>query len=68
MKLQVCCKGKMSQATVSRDGIVRYDGKPCTSPFLVSLAARKYRTCNGWTFWQYERAPGDWAPLDELRR
>ena len=26
------------------------------------------KTGNGWTFWRYERAPGDWVLLDELRR
>ena len=22
---------------------------------------------NGWTFWQYEHAPGDWVLLDEMK-
>jgi hypothetical protein len=35
---------------------------------LAGAAARNYRTCNGWTFWQYKRAPGDSVPLDELRK
>ncbi len=25
------------------------------------------RPCNGWTFWTYQRAPGDWVRLDTLR-
>ena len=68
MKLRARCKGQMLHATVRRDGTVRYDGKLYTSPSLAGAAARKYRTCNGWTFWQYERAPGDWVPLDQLRK
>lgn len=68
MKLRARCKGQMLHATVRRDGTVRYDGKLYTSPSLAGAAARKYRTCNGWTFWQYERAPGDWVLLDELRK
>jgi len=26
------------------------------------------RAMNGWTCWTYERAPGDWVKLDELRK
>ena len=26
------------------------------------------RSCNGWSFLKYERAPGDWVRLDELRK
>jgi hypothetical protein len=36
-------------------------------PWPAAVAQRR-RTCNGWTFWRYERAPGDWPLLDELRR
>lgn len=68
IKLRGRCKGQTLHATVRRDGTVRCDGKLYTSPSLAGAAARKYRTCNGWTFWQYERAPGDWVPLDELRK
>jgi type I site-specific restriction endonuclease len=24
--------------------------------------------CNGWDFWKYEQAPGDWVELDNLRK
>ena len=58
----------MLHATVRRDGTIRYAGKLYTSPSLAGTTACKHRTCNGWTFWQYERAPGDWAPLDQLRK
>jgi Restriction Enzyme Adenine Methylase Associated len=47
---------------------VRLDGKEYTSPSLAAAAACKRKTCNGWTFWQYERAPGDWVPLNALRK
>jgi hypothetical protein len=33
-----------------------------------SSAACKRKTCNGWTFWRYERSPGDWIKLDALRK
>jgi len=68
LRLRARCKGKTLHATVARAGTIRFNGKVYTSPSLAGAAARKYRTCNGWTFWQYERAPGDWVPLDELRK
>jgi hypothetical protein len=68
MKLRGKYKGAVLVARVRRDGTVRFAGKLYTSPSLAAAAARKRPTCNGWTFWQYERAPGDWVLLDTLRR
>ena len=68
MKLRARFKGRTVRARVRRDGTVRYAGKVYTSPSLAAGAACKRRTCNGWRFWHYERAPGDWVPLDALRR
>lgn len=61
-------KGKMIKARVLRDGSISLEGKLYLSPSLAGAAACKRRTCNGWTFWTYERAPGDWVLLDELRK
>lgn len=61
-------KGEMLMARVRRDGSIRYDGKVYTSPSEAGAVACKRPTCNGWTFWQYERAPGDWVLLDALRK
>jgi hypothetical protein len=60
-------KGKNLTARVRRDGSVRFRGKVFRSPSLAGVAAVK-RPCNGWTFWSYQRAPGDWVVLDTLRR
>jgi hypothetical protein len=68
MKLRARFKGGTLHAAVRRDGMVRLNGKLFTSPSLAAAAACKVPTCNGWIFWQYERAPGDWVPLDELRK
>jgi hypothetical protein len=67
-KLRARFKGQTIRATVRRDGTIRLDGKVFTSPSLAGSAACKMPTCNGWVFWQYEHAPGDWVPLDELRK
>ncbi len=68
IKLQAVFKGKILWARVRRDGLIRLRKKVYSSPSLAAAAACKRRTCNGWTFWQYERAPGDWVSLNELRK
>jgi hypothetical protein len=68
MKLRAQFKGKALTAQVRRDGIIRFEGKKYFSPSLAAAAACKRRTCNGWTFWKYERAPGDWVKIDNLRK
>ncbi len=67
MNLRARFKGAALLARVRRDGTVRFAGKLYTSPSLAAAAACKRKTCNGWKFWQYERAPGDWVLLDTLR-
>ena len=67
LKLRAKFKGRIFTARVRRDGKVRFDGKVYTSPSVAAAVACKRKTCNGWKFWQYERAPGDWVRLDSLR-
>jgi len=67
-KLRARYKRKLISARVREDGSIRFDGKIYFSPSLAAAAACKRPTCNGWTFWQYERAPGDWVLLNELRK
>jgi len=60
-------KGKLFRARVLRDGAIRFKGRTFSSPSLAGAAVIR-RACNGWTFWRYQRAPGDWVFLDTLRR
>lgn len=60
-------KGHKLTARVSRNGLIRFAGKSYNSPSMAGAAAVKRKTCNGWQFWEYERAPGDWVKLDALR-
>jgi hypothetical protein len=70
-------KGKLYIAHVRRDGSItfakesaesdRLQGKVFMSPSLAASAVTKH-TMNGWTAWKYERAPGDWVLLNELRK
>jgi hypothetical protein len=68
IKLRAKFKGKLIKATARKDGLIRYGGKTYASASLAAAKACKRRTCNGWTFWKYERAPGDWVSLNELRK
>jgi hypothetical protein len=68
IRLRAYYKGRLIKAHIRRDGVVVFGGKRFTSPSLAGAAAQRRRTCNGWTFWQCERAPGDWVLLDELRK
>lgn len=61
-------KRKTILAHVKKDGSIRCNGKVYLSPSLAAAAACKRKTCNGWTFWSYERSPGDWIKLDDLRK
>ena len=66
--LRASHKGRKITARVRRDGTIRFAGKVYTSPSVAGAAAVKRKTCNGWTFWEYERAPGDWVKLDAFRK
>ena len=61
-------KGKTVWAYVRKTGLIWFAGRHFTSPSLAGAHATKRRTCNGWTFWEYQRAPGDWVLLDGLRK
>lgn len=70
-------KGKLYIAHVRRNGSIafakesaeasRLQGKIFMSPSLAAAAVTRH-TMNGWTAWMYERAIGDWVPLNELRK
>ena len=66
-KLRGRSKGKTFQAAVRDDGTIRLQGKVYQSPTAAAVAVSNY-SVDGWWFWKYERAPGDWVRLDELRK
>lgn len=67
LSLRARHRGKRVTARVRRDGQIRYGGKLFNSPSLAAVAVCR-RPMNGWTFWTFERAPGDWVSLNELRK
>ncbi len=67
LRLRATLKGKMFKARVRRNGLIRFRGKTYNSPSAAGQVACR-RSCDGWYFWKYERAPGDWIRLHELRK
>jgi len=68
LHLRMTYKGKEYRATVRKDGtIFGHKGTIFTSPSSAGQAVIG-RPVDGWHRWRYERAPGDWVPLDELRK
>jgi hypothetical protein len=69
MRLRARYKGKLLKARVLRNGVISFSGKRFQSPSMAARAALPHRRAiNGWYFWTYERAPGDWIQLRELRK
>jgi len=65
--LRASLKRRKFKARVRKDGLIRFRGKLFNSPSAAGIAACR-RACDGWYFWRYERAPGDWVKLNELRK
>jgi hypothetical protein len=69
MRLRARYKGKVLKARVLSNGAISFAGKRFQSPSMAACAALPHRRAiNGWHFWTYERAPGDWVRLRELRK
>jgi len=60
-------KGKVHNAWVRANGTITYQGRVFTSPSGAAQAVTE-KPADGWETWRYERAPGDWVPLSELRK
>ena len=67
MKLRAKFKGRVIRAHVLKSGIIVFKGKRYNSPSMAGAAVCR-RTCNGWTFWQFERGPHEWVRLKELKK
>lgn len=69
VKIRARYKGETYKAIIRRDGIILFRKKRFYSPSVASkIVVSKGTAINGWYFWEYERAPGDWVQLNELRR
>jgi len=66
-RIRTRVKGKQVRARVLKDGSISLLGKRYNSPSLAAKAVFG-NARNGWRNWLYERSPGDWVPLDTLRK
>ena len=66
-RLRARYEGRLIYARVLKDGRISVKGKRYISPSAAGAACVR-GGCNGWSFWTYQRAPGDWVPLNELRK
>jgi hypothetical protein len=68
-RLRAEYKGETYKARVLRNGSIQVGGKRFNSPSMAAYEViGRARAINGWWFWRFERAPGDWVRLKELRR
>jgi len=66
VRIRMAYKGRVYKARIKPDGWIRFRKKLFRSPSKAASAISG-RPMNGWSWWKYERAPGDWVKLDELR-
>lgn len=66
IRLKAWRAGWEYQATLRRDGTIRYGNKTFETPSHAGGTAIK-NACNGWTFWHYRHGK-EWVPLQRLRR
>lgn len=66
MPIRARHNGRRIRARIRRDGSILYNHSVYNSPSAAAKAVRRRRT-NGWAFWEYQRAPGDWVKLTFLR-
>ncbi len=67
VRLRAFYKSKTIRARVKPNGHIRIGQKTFPSPSAAARHITKRRV-NGWRFWHYERAPGDWVRIKEIRR
>ena len=60
-------KGEDFVATVRKDGTIRYGKTVYKSPSKAATAARGIST-NGWGFWFFRDASGEWVRLRQLKK
>jgi predicted GIY-YIG superfamily endonuclease len=60
-------KGKRYVASVRKNGKIYFKGKVFNSPSLAASYITK-KPNNGWKFWKFQKSPGEWVYIDELRK
>ena len=67
IRLRGTYRKRLVRARLRVDGTVRWKGQVYSSPSAAAAAVRGHST-NGLRFWKFERGPGDWVRISELKR
>ena len=65
-KIRRTYKGETYTANVHKDGWIYYKGYLYSSPSQLAKEITD-RSVNGWSFFTYQRSPGEWVKLAKLR-
>jgi predicted GIY-YIG superfamily endonuclease len=60
-------KGKEYRALLTPRGKIKHNGKIYETPTAAAKSIVNRTAVNGWTFWYFKNAEGEWARLSELR-
>jgi hypothetical protein len=60
--------GRKARENIEYVGLIWSDITTKISNLVACGIDRCGAFLHAWTFWKYERALGDWVPLEELRR
>lgn len=60
-------KGKEYRALLTRRGKIKFNGRIFDTPTAAAMTIVNRKAVNGWTFWYYKNAEGEWARLSDLR-
>ena len=67
LKIRMEYKKQIYTARVQKNGKIHLKGKVFTSPSLAAVEISGH-PMDGWHCWKYEKTPGHWVKLDELRK
>jgi hypothetical protein len=59
---------KMLRMSERQTGVIDFDGQASASPAPIGAHAVMRPTCNCYPFWQFQRAPGDWVVVNNLKK
>ena len=60
-------KGKEYRALLTSRGKIKLSGKIFATPTAAAMSIVDRGSVNGWNFWYYKNAEGEWARLSDLR-
>ena len=67
IRIKLISEGKTYNARVRKDGFIVFNKTQFKSPSAAAKHILKY-PADGWHKWKYQRSPGEWVPIDKLRK